>query len=49
MITRRNSLRRSLLAALGLGTLVMALPAHSADEPLEIYNEQHVSLTRART
>ena len=49
MITRRNSLRRSLLAALGLGTLVMALPAHSADEPLVIYNAQHVSLTRAWT
>ena len=49
MITRRHSLRRSLLAALGLGTLVMALPAHSADEPLVIYNAQHVSLTRAWT
>ena len=27
----------------------MALPAHSADEPLVIYNAQHVSLTRAWT
>lgn len=49
MTFRFNPLRRSLMLALGLSAVVLAVPAHSADDGLLIYNAQHVSLTRAWT
>ena len=40
-------LRRSLVLALGLGLTSLSAQAQSSNEPLVIYNAQHVSLTQA--